>query len=149
MGYTIRDAEAGDEKEWRRLWAAYLDFYDVTLDPEITESTWRRILDPESPIKMRVAATPGGLLGFAVYLPHPSTWVKNMDCYLEDLYIDENLRGQGIGRALIDDLIELCKANGWERLYWHTDEENSRARKLYDSYVKTDGHVRYRMKING
>ena len=44
-------------------------------------------------------------------------------------------------------LIALARARGWHRLYWHTDEGNATARKLYDSYVQTDGHVRYRLTL--
>ena len=147
MTLDIRDAQASDETEWRRLWSGYLTFYKVDLAPEVTASTWRRIMDPASPVGMRVAERGGKLEGFAIHLSHPSTWVLTEDCYLEDLYVDEAVRGGGVGRALLDDLIALCGQKGWSRLYWHTDEGNARARKLYDSYVKTDGHVRYRMKL--
>nr|WP_246748683.1 GNAT family N-acetyltransferase [Rhizobium setariae] len=132
---------------WRQLWDGYLTFYKVTLDPAVTDSTWKRILDPASAVAMRVAEKDGELAGFAIHLIHPSTWVMHNDCYLEDLYLDSKFRGQGIGRALLDDLVALSKKNGWERLYWHTDEGNATARKLYDTYVKSDGHVRYRMKF--
>lgn len=87
----------------------------------------------------------GKVSGFAIHFTHPSTWVVSDDCYLEDLFVDEEIRGAGLGRALLDDLVALSRANGWSRLYWHTDENNHRARKLYDSYVETDGHVRYRI----
>lgn len=148
MTLEIRDARPDDEQAWRKLWDGYLSFYKVTLDPEVTTSTWKRILDPISPVNMRVAEQDGQLAGFAIHLSHPSTWVKNNDCYLEDLYLDERFRGAGLGRALLDDLVALCRKNGWERLYWHTDEGNTRARKLYDTYVKPDGHLRYRMRID-
>lgn len=147
MTLEIRDARASDEAEWRRLWSGYLAFYKVDLAPEVTANTWRRIMDPASPVGMRVAERQGILEGFAIHLSHPSTWVLNEDCYLEDLYVDETTRGGGVGRALLDDLISLAERQGWSRLYWHTDEGNARARRLYDSYVKTDGHVRYRMKL--
>lgn len=147
MTFDIRDVRAADETHWRRLWNAYLAFYDVDLSPEVTRATWERILDPASPVRMRVAASPAGLLGFAIHLTHPSTWVKNLDCYLEDLFVDEIARGQGVGRALIDDLVAICKTEGHERLYWHTDEGNARARALYDTYVESDGHIRYRIKF--
>lgn len=147
MTLEIRDARASDEAEWRRLWNGYLAFYKVDLAPEVTANTWRRILDPASAVAMRVAERASRLEGFAIHLSHPSTWVISEDCYLEDLYVDEASRGGGVGRALLDDLIALAGRRGWSRLYWHTDEGNGRARRLYDSYVKTDGHVRYRMKL--
>lgn len=147
MAIAIRDAEAGDEADWRRLWAAYLAFYKVDLAEAVTASTWSRILDPASRVCMRVAAENGALAGFAIHHWHDSTWVATPDCYLEDLYVDETIRGKGIGRALLDDLVTICKRNGWSRLYWHTDEGNRRAQALYDSYVKPDGHIRYRLKF--
>jgi GNAT superfamily N-acetyltransferase len=145
----IRNPSSSHEAAWRKLWEGYLAFYKVTLDPEVTASTWSRLLDPASPMAVRLAEMDGELAGFAIHLSHPSTWVMGNDCYLEDLYLDEKFRGHGIGRALIDDLLEMCRQNGWERLYWHTDEGNATARKLYDTYVKHDGHVRYRMRVGG
>ena len=143
----IRDAEVGDEAAWRGLWSQYLAFYEVDLTPEVTAATWSRLMDPSSPMKMRLAVEDGTPVGFAIHLHHPSTWVAGEDCYLEDLFLAPEARGKGLGRALIDDLIALARARGWHRLYWHTDEGNTTARKLYDSYVQTDGHLRYRLKL--
>ena len=147
MSFTIRNAAPGDETAWRDLWQGYLAFYNVSLDPEITDHTWARLMSADSPLKARLAADDNRILGFAVHQHHASTWVMGDDCYLEDLFIDPSARGRGIGRALIADLQALAKANGWQRLYWHTDEANTRARKLYDSIVPSDGHVRYRIKL--
>jgi GNAT superfamily N-acetyltransferase len=147
MTHTIRDARPEDEAAWRGLWAQYLAFYDVHLSAEVTSATWARLMDPQSPMKMRLAEMAGAPVGFAIHMHHPSTWVLGDDCYLEDLFLAPEARGKGLGRALIDDLIALARARGWHRLYWHTDEDNATARKLYDSYVKTDGHVRYRLSL--
>ena len=147
MDVTIRDAAPQDHADWLRLWNDYLAFYKVTLADEVTEHTWARIIDPASRVSMRAAFFGDRMAGFAIHHFHDSTWVKTPDCYLEDLFIDENIRGQGIGRKLIDDLIVICKDKGWSRLYWHTDHENTRAQKLYDSYVENDGHIRYRLKF--
>ncbi len=147
MAMEIRDAQPADETAWQRLWRDYLTFYKVDLPDEVTRHTWARILDPSSRLAMRLAFVDGELAGFAIHHFHDSTWSMTPDCYLEDLYVDGRFRGQGIGRALIDDLIVLAKAKGWSRLYWHTDHDNATARKLYDTYAKEDGHVRYRVRL--
>ena len=147
MTVTIRDARPEDETRWRALWDGYLAFYGVTVTPDITDATWRRVFDPASAIFMRVAEVDGEVKGFTLSLTHEGTWVRAPDCYLEDLFVDESARGHGVGRALLDDLVALCKKNGWARLYWHTEEGNVTARKLYDSYVKSDGHIRYRISF--
>jgi GNAT superfamily N-acetyltransferase len=143
----IRDATLADEAAFRALWGAYLAFYKVDLAAEVTDATWARLMDPASPVKARLAEVDGQVLGFAVHMHHPSTWVATEDCYLEDLYVAEAARGQGLGRALIDDLIALARDRSWARLYWHTNEGNARARALYDQYVASDGHIRYRLKL--
>ena len=147
MTLTIRDALPQDEAAWRGLWAQYLQFYSVDLTDEVTTATWARIIDPASPLQGRFAFGKDAMLGFALHHTHLSTWVAAPDCYLEDLFLTETARGLGAGRALMDDLIAICHASGYARLYWHTDETNSRARKLYDSYTPTDGHLRYRIKL--
>jgi GNAT superfamily N-acetyltransferase len=147
MTVVIRDAEPRDEVGWRVLWQQYLDFYEVVLAAEVTAATWARLMDADSPVKARLAFDGGRMVGFAIHLHHPSTWVIGDDCYLEDLYLAPEARGKKIGKRLLDDLIALARAKGWQRLYWHTDEENAVARRLYDRFVEADGHVRYRMKL--
>lgn len=147
MTVVIRDAGPADEAGWRALWDQYLDFYEVTLAPEVTAATWARLMDPASPVKARLAFDGGRMVGFAIHLHHPSTWVIGDDCYLEDLFLAPEARGKKIGKRLLNDLIKIAKARGWQRLYWHTDEENAVARRLYDRFVKADGHLRYRMVL--
>lgn len=143
----IRDCEAGDYAAWRHLWEGYLAFYNVRLDEAVTAQTWARLMDAASPVKARLAVQGGAVLGFAIHHHHPSTWVMGEDGYLEDLYVDAAARGQGAGRALIDDLLALGRMRGWARVYWHTDASNARARALYDSYAPSDGHIRYRLTL--
>lgn len=147
MDLSIRDARSDDQDAWLKLWNDYLAFYNVDLAEDVTAHTWARIIDPASRVSARLAIQDENVVGFAIHHFHDSTWVKTPDCYLEDLFIDANIRGRGIGRALIDDLISICREKGWSRLYWHTNEDNERARKLYDSYVSSDGHIRYRIKF--
>lgn len=143
----IRDAEPGDREAFLALWNQYLAFYKVDLAPQVTAATWARLMDPASPVKARLAMVDGVAQGFAIHLHHPSTWVATEDCYLEDLFVTDTARGHGLGRALLDDLISLARTKGWSRLYWHTNETNTRARALYDQYVAADGHIRYRMPL--
>ena len=143
----IRNATPQDQTAFLDLWQQYLAFYQVDLAPQINAATWARLMDPASPVKARLAVLDGQVQGFAIHMHHPSTWVATEDCYLEDLFVTDTARGHGLGRALLDDLIALARDKGWSRLYWHTNEGNSRARALYDQYVASDGHIRYRMPL--
>lgn len=143
---AIEAARQEDEAEWRRLWAGYNAFYEAEVPAHVTTRTWQRILDPASPVLGRVARREGQLAGFSVSVLHEGTWVTDPICYLEDLFVDPACRGEGIGRRLIADLVRLGKDEGWSRLYWHTREDNP-ARRLYDTFVKADDFVRYRVDL--
>ena len=65
----MRDAEPGDRAEWLILWQGFLDHYRTTLAPAITAHTWDRLMDPTSPMKMRVSDD-GGLEHVAINQLH-------------------------------------------------------------------------------
>lgn len=144
---TIRDPAADDETGWRRLWAGYLAFYGENLPEAVTAATWRRILDPASPVFARLAACDGTLVGMTVNVLHEGTWTTASVCYLEDLFVAPEGRGAGIGRALIADLVDLGTTRGWSRLYWHTKSGNAQARRLYERFVAADDFCRYRLVL--
>jgi GNAT superfamily N-acetyltransferase len=139
-----RPAEAADQAEWQRLWLLYCETLGAVLAEPVTAATWRRILAPDQSIWcLVVAGADGRLVGFANYLLHPHTWSARLVCYLEDLFVAPEARGSGAARALIDALTERGRANGWRRIYWHTHEDNYRARTLYDRVTPRTDYVRY------
>ncbi len=143
----IRDAAPSDDKAWRVLWAGYLAFYEERLPDAVTAMTWRRLLDPASPIFARLAERDGRIVGFAHSVLHAGTWTITPTCYLEDLFVDPASRGGGVASALIQDLIDLGRARRWSRLYWHTRTNNETARRVYDRFVKADDFVRYQIEL--
>lgn len=142
----IRDARPSDEADWRRLWDGYNAFYETRVAPEITSRTWLSILDPGSTVLGRIAETDGNPAGFSISILHDGTWVAGPVCYLEDLFVDPACRGKGVGRKLIQDLVDRGKSQGWSRLYWHTRQDNP-ARRLYDEFAEADDFVRYRLQF--
>jgi len=143
----VRDIREADAKDWRRLWSGYNDYYEKAVPPEVTAQTLRRLLDPNAPLIGRIAEKDDRIAGFSISVLHESSWSSSSVCYLEDLFVDPDVRGAGVGRALIQDLIDLGRARGWSRLYWHTQTNNERARRLYDSFVAADAFVRYRLTL--
>ncbi len=143
----VRDLQDSDEAAWRRLWAGYCTFYNVEMSDQQTNFTWERLLDPASTVKGLVAEnTEGRVVGLCNYLLHDNTWTMTPVVYLEDLFVENTLRGSGVGEALISELQDRMKAQGWSRIYWMTKENNYRARGLYDKFVRADGFVRYVLK---
>lgn len=142
---AIRDPASADEADWRRLWSGYCTFYETAVPETVTAATWARMLAPGSPLFGRIAEWDGQVVGFTVSILHEGSWTTRPCCYLEDLFVAADYRGLGIARALIEDLLRLCRERGWSRLYWHTRESNREARRLYDQFTTADDFVRYRM----
>lgn len=141
---TIRPLVASDRPAWEPLWAGYLAFYKASLAPEVTETTWRRILDPTEPIFARGAFEGGKLLGIVHCVLHATTWSDKPICYLQDLFTVPEARGKGVGRALIGRIYEEGRAAGWFRVYWQTHESNAEAQVLYNKLADRSGFVVYR-----
>lgn len=147
MSVIIRPAAADDYADWRRLWDAYTGFYATTLDDEVTMTTWSRCLDPDTQMFCRLAEEDGEIAGFSLSVLHEGSWVIRPICYLEDLFVDESRRGNGIGRALVADLVDLGQKMKWSRLYWHTREANAVARRLYEQFTPASGFIVYRIDL--
>ena len=144
MTATVRKTEARDEMRWRELWDGYCRFYERDLSEAMTRHTWARIMDAASPVHGIVAERAGeGVIGIANYVIHENTWTLTPVCYLQDLFVDPRRRAAGVGQQLIDWLVAQMTGQGWSRLYWHTRENNYRARGLYDKYTPHSGFLRY------
>ena len=147
MTLTIRALEEKDKSQWLKLWAGYLEFYKSTISPEQTELTWKRLINNELKMFGFVAENEDGVIGFTHCLFRPSTWTETDYCYLEDLFVDPNIRGKGVGRALMEKVFDLAKEKKSKRVYWTTQEFNKTARILYDSITPVSEFVQYRLPI--
>jgi GNAT superfamily N-acetyltransferase len=147
MTLTIRAIEEKDKDQWLKLWAGYLEFYKSTISPEQTELTWKRLINNELKMFGFVAESDEGVIGFTHCLFRPSTWTETDYCYLEDLFVDPNIRGKGVGRALMNKVFELAKEKNSKRVYWTTQEFNQTARVLYDSITPVSEFVQYRLPL--
>jgi GNAT superfamily N-acetyltransferase len=147
MNLNIRELKETDKDRWLELWAGYLEFYKSNLSPEQTEFTWKRLINNEQKMYGFVAENESGVIGFTHCLFRPSTWTETDYCYLEDLFVDPNIRGKGVGRALMNRVVELAKEKNSKRVYWTTQEFNKTARVLYDSITSVSEFVQYRLPL--
>jgi GNAT superfamily N-acetyltransferase len=148
MNLNIREIKETDKDRWLELWAGYLEFYKSNLSPEQTEFTWKRLINNEQKMYGFVAENESGVIGFTHCLFRPSTWTETDYCYLEDLFVDPNIRGKGVGRALMNRVVELAKDKNSKRVYWTTQEFNKTARVLYDSITSVSEFVQYRLPLS-
>ncbi len=139
---TIRPIALSDKPAWLEMWRDYLSFYKQDLGREVTDTLFNRLLGDGGHFGV-VAEQDGKLVGFVHALPHASTWSIAPTCYLEDLFVDANVRGGGVGRKLIEAVYARAENLGCSNVYWHTEETNARARQLYDRIGVLSDFVRY------
>jgi GNAT superfamily N-acetyltransferase len=142
--HVIRHPRADERADWEPLWKGYQAFYKVVTSDETTSATWARLHDPDEPMGILGAYVDGRLCGIAQYLFHRSCWTVGDYCYLQDLFVAENARNLGLGRALIAAVEERARRAGASRLYWLTHESNASARALYDKLAERSGFIQYR-----
>ncbi len=144
MDITIRQIQADDKPQWRRLWTGYLDFYEATVPDTVYDTTFERLLDPDRPAQNGLLAiVEGRAVGLVHYIYHPHNWRIEDVCYLQDLYTDPSARGHGAGRALIEAVYAAADANGTPSVYWLTQDGNTQARQLYDRIATVTPFIKY------
>ncbi len=147
----IRPVQPTDLAAWQPLWDGYNAFYGragaTALPDHITQATWQRFFDPAEPVFGLVAEVDGQLVGLTHYLMHRSTTRLEMTCYLQDLFTTQSLRGQGVGRALIEGVCDAARAAGIHRVYWQTHQSNAAGRLLYDKVATHAGFIVYQRDV--
>jgi GNAT superfamily N-acetyltransferase len=143
-GIVIRPVGANERAAWEPLWKGYLDFYRASVPKEVYDATWARLHDPREPMHLLGGYVDGRLLGIVHYIYHRSCWTVGDYCYLQDLFVAEQARGHGLGRALIEAVYDEARAAGASRVHWLTMEDNATARALYDTLADRSGFIQYR-----
>lgn len=129
----VRPIDRRELDEFLPLVAGYQRFYGAEPDVERNRRFFSRFLHPSDVGLLLGAWVNERLAGFAtLYWFFSST--KAVDSVLmNDLFVREDVRGAGIGRALIDGAIGEARRRGAAHLEWYTSPDNLVAQRLYDS----------------
>lgn len=129
---TIRFATADDVGLLLRL-IRELAIFERAPDAVIaTEADLlRHGFGPNPQFEAIVAFLDGEAAGTALFHSRFSTWLGRPGLYLEDLYVVEAARGQGVGRRLLARLAAIALERGWGRIDFHVLDWNP-ARHFYE-----------------
>ena len=118
---------------------------EVTVDPKHFEESgfgenpvwWAFVVEADvaSPATQveQSSSSSNPLIAFALYYIRYSTW-KGQTMYLEDIIVTESMRGKGIGKMLIEKLIEEAKEKGFKRITWQVLDWNEPAINFYKKF---------------
>lgn len=133
---TIREATPDDVPAILRL-VHELAVYEKEPDAvEATEEHFTAALFPASgsPTTFaHVAEVDGEVVGMAVWYLTFSTWTGVNGIWLEDLFVEPEHRGSGLGRELLATLARTCVERGYRRLEWWVLDWNEPSIGFYRS----------------
>ncbi len=122
-----------DRAGWETLIRGKDAYFDTERTDDDYERTWRRLLAKET--RGILARLDGAMVGVAHYVFHASVWGVDGRCYLADLFVDAEVRRQGVATAVIDWVARDAREHGFKGLYWNTLAD-APARELYDRVGK-------------
>jgi GNAT superfamily N-acetyltransferase len=133
MATTIRPATRADVPQiltFIRALAAYERASDAVTTTE--EGLEREGFGPNPFYFCLIAEHDGQAAGYAIYYFSYSTWV-GPGIYLEDIFVEPQLRGLGIGKALLERVAAIAVESGCQRLQWAVLDWNTPAIDFYRS----------------
>ncbi len=130
----IRLAIPGDIEDIHRL-IYELAVYEKAPDEMVaTVAQIKESLFNESPVAFcHVAEVDGQIVGIALWFLNYSTWLGKPGIYLEDLFVQPEYRGHGIGKGFMKTLAQLCIERGYERFQWWVLDWNESSIEFYKS----------------
>src|SRR5580658_7415787 len=132
VGTVIRSATAADVAQILAFVRALATYERA---PDAVEATEEGLLrdgfGPRPFYECLIAEHDGQPAGFALYFFNYSTWVGRPGIYLEDLFVYPELRGLGIGKALLQRVAAVAVGNGCQRMQWAVLDWNTPAIDFY------------------
>jgi len=134
MDITIRKAVKEDCPRLMTLIQELADYEKLPQEVTVSTAHFEESGFGPRPVWWAFVAEADGLVqGFALYYIRYSTW-KGQTLYLEDLLITEAMRGKGLGKLLLDRLIEEAREKKFNRVAWQVLDWNEPAINFYTKY---------------
>ena len=142
----MRALELADRAVWEEIMDAYLAFYKTSLTVAARQAIWDWVFGGDE-FWADLAVMDGRVVGLCQYqLMHRSLSGAKV-VYLSDLYVMPDVRGRGVGRAMIDHVIGFARGRGISNVRWLTQEFNYAGRRLYDTYRPKSDFVMYSVPV--
>ena len=129
----MRPIHRQELEELLPLVAGYQRFYGAEPDAELNRRFFSRFLHPSEEGLLLGAWVNGALAGFATLYWFFSSTKAADSVLMNDLFVREDVRGAGIGKALIQSALDEARRRGAAHLEWYTGPDNLAAQRLYDS----------------
>jgi len=147
-GFTLREAAAEDVPVLLSLIRELAVYEKMADQVTATEENMKVSLFGIRPgAEALLGELDGEPVAYAVYFHNYSTFAGRLGLYLEDVYVKPELRGKGMGKAILSYLARLAKERGCARFEWSVLDWNEPSIRFYRSLgaVSLDGWTVFRM----
>lgn len=129
----VRPAGRDDADAIGRLLHDFNREFDApTPEPGVLAERMRRLLATRETAVLLAAAAGERPDGFVVLRFRDAIWSAGLECYVAELYVVPARRGEGLGRALMEEAIELARRRGADTIDLGTSDDDVAARALYE-----------------
>ena len=132
--FIVRPAHPGDCPIILAFIKQLAEYEKLAHEVVATEEKLQQTLFGEQPsAEVIIAEYQGGAVGFALFFTNYSTFLAKPGIYLEDLYVQPDMRGRGFGKQLLSYLAQLAMERDCGRLEWWVLDWNQPAVDFYNS----------------
>jgi GNAT superfamily N-acetyltransferase len=149
MTIEVRPVRDGDFFAWLELYSKYAEFYETELTDQKALVLWSWLTAPEHEELGFVAVDGDRLVGLAHVREFARPLEGDRGLYLDDLFVLEDERGAGVGRALIEYVRALAEERALGVVQWITAQDNTSAQRVYDAVATRTSWVTYEIDVAG
>ncbi|GAB3130592.1 GNAT family N-acetyltransferase [Glaciibacter psychrotolerans] len=148
MSVQVRTLGDKDFFSWLGLFEGYSEFYKSELTDEKALQVWSWIIDKNHPLEGAVAVDGDGtFVGFTHFRIVPDTLRATNGLFLDDLFVSDETRGAGVGRALINHVRDYAATHKLSGIQLITAADNTTAQRLYDDMGTRTEWVTYEIAL--
>jgi len=130
----IRQAEESDIPKILAMIKELADYEKLLDKVQTSEEDLRKVIFGENNfVEVLIAEYDNKICGQTIFFKNFSTFVGRPGYYIEDLYVKPEFRGKGIGKALLDEVINKAKENNFGRVEWVVLDWNVSAIEFYEN----------------
>lgn len=130
--HIIRTATITDVDAIAELMVAHALYEQSAIEKEgLAANFEKHLAEPDHELRCLVVEYQARLVGYTTFIKQFSTWDADFYIYLDCLYLDDSMRGRGIGQELMEHIKEYARAEGCSQVQWQTPDFNTGAIKFY------------------